>query len=298
MRGSSPCRQRDRPAARAARTKARIFSRSLSPGARSTPDDTSTAGARVMRSASATLPASSPPESMNGTPGSRSLQQRASRTACRARRAGSPRAARGRRTAASRRPWHRRDRRQIGCASRPAAPSSPAARSASAPTHAFRRLLAVQLQHVGLERLDDLRASSASSASTESATFSARPCTRAPRAARGLEAEIARRRRKEHEADHVGAGIERGVEGLGGLQAADFDQKGHDGAGSSREADNSPPVIPGTPRRDLESKYAIRARGGLRARRCAPSRNDPEAHSPAATPASPPPDPRSRCRPT
>ena len=35
------------------------------------PEETSTAGARVMRSASATLPASSPPDSMNGTPGSR-----------------------------------------------------------------------------------------------------------------------------------------------------------------------------------------------------------------------------------
>ena len=40
------------------------------PGARSTPEETSTPGARVMRKASPTLPASSPPESMNGTPGS------------------------------------------------------------------------------------------------------------------------------------------------------------------------------------------------------------------------------------
>src|SRR5262249_41474953 len=55
-------------AARAARMKARILSESFSPGTRSTPEDTSTPGARVMRSASATLPASSPPESMNGTP--------------------------------------------------------------------------------------------------------------------------------------------------------------------------------------------------------------------------------------
>ena len=51
--------------------------------------------------------------------------------------------------------------------------------------------------------------------------------------ARRLDADIARRRRKEHEADHVGAGVERRVERLGGLQAADFDQKGHDGRGSS-----------------------------------------------------------------
>ena len=39
--------------------------------ARSTPEDTSTPGARVMRKASPTLPASSPPDSMNGTPGAR-----------------------------------------------------------------------------------------------------------------------------------------------------------------------------------------------------------------------------------
>src|SRR5262249_18240188 len=51
-------------ASRAARMKARILSGSFTPGARSTPDDTSTAGARVIRSASATLPGSSPPDSM------------------------------------------------------------------------------------------------------------------------------------------------------------------------------------------------------------------------------------------
>src|SRR5262249_51170096 len=66
------------PAARAARTKARILSGSFSPGARSTPEDTSTARARVMRNASATLPASSPPESMKGTPGSRFSSSRQS----------------------------------------------------------------------------------------------------------------------------------------------------------------------------------------------------------------------------
>src|SRR5262249_38167497 len=66
-------------ALRAARTKARILSGSFSPGARSTPEETSTPGAEVMRSASATLLASRPPESRNGTPGSmpfRSLQSK------------------------------------------------------------------------------------------------------------------------------------------------------------------------------------------------------------------------------
>src|SRR5947209_3431748 len=53
--------------ARAAAIKARILSGSFSPGARSTPEDTSTPGAAVMRSACATFSASSPPESMKGT---------------------------------------------------------------------------------------------------------------------------------------------------------------------------------------------------------------------------------------
>src|SRR5262249_2695117 len=51
---------------RAAAMKARILSASFSPGVRSTPEETSTPGAAVMRSASATLSASRPPESMNG----------------------------------------------------------------------------------------------------------------------------------------------------------------------------------------------------------------------------------------
>src|SRR5262249_54005191 len=55
-----------RAPSRAAAMKARILSASFSPGARSTPDETSTPGAAVMRSASTTLSASRPPESMNG----------------------------------------------------------------------------------------------------------------------------------------------------------------------------------------------------------------------------------------
>src|SRR5262249_16595198 len=51
-------------AARTAATNSPILSRSFTPGVRSTPEETSTPDAAVMRSASATLPASSPPESM------------------------------------------------------------------------------------------------------------------------------------------------------------------------------------------------------------------------------------------
>ncbi len=57
----------DAPPRAPARTKAAMRSGSLTPGALSTPDDTSTAGARVMRSASPTLWGPSPPESMKGT---------------------------------------------------------------------------------------------------------------------------------------------------------------------------------------------------------------------------------------
>ena len=42
-----------------------------------------------------------------------------------------------------------------------------------------------------------------------------------------------RRRRKEHEAHHVGAGLQRGVERLARGQAANFDEQGHGFAGQS-----------------------------------------------------------------
>ena len=68
----------------------------------STPDDTSTAGARVIASACPTLPGSRPPESMKGSP-DQALSAGSSRTAGPARRGGWPLSGRGHRTAASRR---------------------------------------------------------------------------------------------------------------------------------------------------------------------------------------------------
>src|SRR3984893_4394339 len=53
--------------ARAARMKARIISPSLTPGSRSTPEDTSTPPARVTRMACATFSAVRPPETRNGS---------------------------------------------------------------------------------------------------------------------------------------------------------------------------------------------------------------------------------------
>src|SRR6185312_3995351 len=63
-------RSRGASASRAARMKARILPGSLIPGARSTPEETSTPRAPVMAMASVTLPASRPPDSIHGTPGS------------------------------------------------------------------------------------------------------------------------------------------------------------------------------------------------------------------------------------
>src|SRR6476661_1181291 len=54
-------------AARTARMKARIISGSLTPGARSTPEETSTPPAPVTLTASATFWALRPPETMNGS---------------------------------------------------------------------------------------------------------------------------------------------------------------------------------------------------------------------------------------
>ena len=55
--------------------------------------------------------------------------------------------------------------------------------------------------------------------------------------ARGLERKMPRRRRKEHKADHVRAGLQRDVERLARGQATNFDNQGHglSGAGSSRQ---------------------------------------------------------------
>ena len=66
---------RGRGAARAARIKARIFSGSLSPGARSTPDDTSTPGARVIRMASADIAGVEPAGQHERHAGIKVLQQ-------------------------------------------------------------------------------------------------------------------------------------------------------------------------------------------------------------------------------
>ena len=67
----------------------------------------------------------------------------------------------------------------------------------------------------------------ASSASTVSATLTARPLACLPSSRAVSRLEMPRRRRKEHEAHHVGAGLQRDVERLARGQAANFDDQGH-----------------------------------------------------------------------
>ena len=96
-------------------------------------------------------------------------------------------------------------------------------RKAEALSHrdALRRLVTVKLQHVGLERLDDAREQRIV-ASTVTATLRASPA-RGLRARAPVQATRYGAGWKEHEADHVGAGIERNVKRFGGGEAADFD---------------------------------------------------------------------------
>ena len=163
---------------------------------------------------------------MNGTP-DRCPRAASSRSACRARRAAWPRAARAHRTAAG-----RRHRRTAGSArgpsvSRSATPSSPAARSGCAPRRRARASrVPCSCSMSGLSA-SMVAARKSSSASTDSATLRARPRTRAPSVARRLEADMPRRRRKEHEADQVGAGVERDVDRVRRHQAANLDLYGH-----------------------------------------------------------------------
>src|SRR5579885_704724 len=63
-------RSRGASASRAARMKARILPGSLTPGALSTPEETSTPRAPVIAIASTTLPGLRPPDSIHGTPAS------------------------------------------------------------------------------------------------------------------------------------------------------------------------------------------------------------------------------------
>ena len=92
--------------------------------------------------------------------------------------------------------------------------------------------LAVQLQHVGLERCDDVEQGLVIGVDGERDLAGA-ALHALPERARGLQPEMARARRKEHEADQIGPGIKRHIKRLRGLQAADFDRQRHYDARSS-----------------------------------------------------------------
>ena len=81
----------------------------------------------------------------------------------------------------------------------------------------------MKLQQIGMQHVDDVGQRRIVGIDRERDLLGAvfHP---APEVARRMQRDIARARRKEHEADHVGAGIERGVERVGRGQAADFDQ--------------------------------------------------------------------------
>ena len=216
-----------RRAARAAARRRRESCRGLFRPARVRRRGTSTAGRAVMRKASPTLPASSPPDSMNGTPGSRFSQQppverpaEAARSRRFARRAGIEQQPVG-------------DRGIAGDGGKIALRSPPAIAFITGRPKRFlqrldarRRLLAVKLQHSGFNA-STTSSSSASSASTDERHFLRTAGDAPPSAARRVERDMPWRRRKEHEADHVGAGVERDVERFRRGKTADFDYERH-----------------------------------------------------------------------
>ena len=84
------------------------------------------------------------------------------------------------------------------------------------------RLLAVKLQQIRLQRLDHGIKHRIVGIDRQRHFLRAAAYAAAERP-RGLEDKMPRRWRKEHEADHVGARVERDVERLGRRKAADFD---------------------------------------------------------------------------
>ena len=84
-------------------------------------------------------------------------------------------------------------------------------------------LHAMELQQVGLQSFDDSGEESFVGIDGKRHFERATAHARAERSC-GVERYMPRRRRKEHEAYHVGAGVERRVEGLRRRQPADFDQ--------------------------------------------------------------------------
>src|SRR5262249_61878822 len=94
-----------------------------------------------------------------------------------------------------------------------------------------RRLAPVKLQQVGPKRVDACREFIVGGIDGKRDLLCPSSHALAKRT-RSLDADVTGRGRKEHETDEIGAGLERHVEGRGGLEAADLDQNGH-GLGSA-----------------------------------------------------------------
>ncbi len=94
--------------------------------------------------------------------------------------------------------------------------------------------LAVKLQHIGMQRLDDIGQHRVIGIDDERNLFGA-VFDAASERVRGVQRNVARAWRKEHEAHHVGARVERGIEGLGRGEAADLNKGGHVSVRSTNE---------------------------------------------------------------
>ena len=188
-----------------------ILSGSFTPGALSTPDETSTPPARGDAHRLRDIAGIEPAREHERKPRSRSSSS-ASRTAGRGRRDGWRPSARGHRTGCGRRPRHSRRSARSALVST-ASPSSPATRIALDVAQCARGLLAVQLQHVGLQRLDDMLERLVVGVDRErhlARTALHPPPSRARIASRDGAATAERTRSRP-----FGAGVERGVERLG-----------------------------------------------------------------------------------
>src|SRR5262249_32857455 len=127
---------------------------------------------------------------------------------------------------------------------------------------ALRRLAAVKLQQVGLKRVDACRELIVSGVNGKRDLL--RPSSHAlAKRARSLDADVTGRGRKEHETDEIGAGLERHIEGRGGLEAADLDQNRH-GRGSATARFYSGGGVLSRLRKQLIDNDNLRLRRGRR----------------------------------
>ena len=219
-------------AARAARMNARILSGSFSPGARSTPDDTSTPGARVMRKSFRHIVGVEPARKHEGNAGIQILEkgpvERLAETA-------RPRCILGRARVEDQSIHDLRVLANLGKILSLRDRQCLHDRQSKARAHGddtVRRFTAVELKHVRFERRHDVEQRVIIGVDGER-DFSGAPLNALAKRARRLKPKMARTGREEHEADQIGPGIKRHIKRLRGPEAADFDRQWHCEARSS-----------------------------------------------------------------